>query len=279
MPSPRSLPNGRIIKERIGLFGLPKTGKTHQFFTIAKWHQEMGSDARFYGINTDTSWDVVASNDEFINLTNIEWEDAATLQEFIDAAKKYHKVMTDQDWLCTDLHDNAWDYAQDEYAQLKAKDKGIDMDDLGDLWVESGNTTKYPIEGWDWGTPNARYRILANNYILRGPGHRMIISGQQDVIKPSGNMEEKDDMRKLRQMFEHLGVRPAGQKGDAFRWHTVLHVSSRGEKMQSLATAGERFGNRRWMGKRMSNGKSVKPEPIEDFFLDYLVGVAGWSMD
>ena len=282
MISPKILPNGRIIKERIGVFGLPKVGKTHLFFMIAKWHQDMGSDAKFYGVNTDTSWDILSTNEDFINLTNIEWVDASNFQEFMSSVRDYGKVLRDPtpdfpgDWLCTDLQDDAWNYAQDEYAQKQATDEK-DVDDMADLWLDAtGN--KYPIEGWDWGSINARYRTLANNYLLRGKGHRFIISGQQDVVTPSGNMDEKDDMRKLREMFSHLGVRPAGQKGDAFRWHSVLHISSRGERQQNIVTAGERAGYRRHMGKRMSNGKSVKPEVLEDFFMDYLIGVAGWSM-
>lgn len=278
MPTPPKLPNGNPIKERLGLFGLPKIGKTHLFWTIAKWHQQLGSDARFYGINTDTSWEVLYFNEEFQGLENIEWTDAETFQDMLDAAKAYHKVLRPQDWLCTDLQDNAWDFVQDEYAKLRAAEKDIDMENLGDLWVDKGSTTKYPIEGWDWGTPNARYRILANNYILRGQGHRMIISGQTDLVQPSANMREDEQIRKAREMFAHLGVKPAGQKGDPFRWHTVLNVIGMGQKKQGLITGGERWGSRRWMGRQMSNGQ-YRPEPIEDFFLDYLIGVAGWSME
>lgn len=278
MPKPPTLPNGNPIKERIGLYGMPKIGKTHLFWTIAKWHQDLGSDAMFYGINTDTSWEVLYFNEQFQDLENIVWQDAADFQTMINAAKEYHKKLRDQDWLCVDLLDNAWDYVQDEYARIKAGEEDLDMENLGDLWVESGSTKKYPIEGWDWGTPNARYRILANNYILRGLGHRMVISGQANLVEPSANMKEDETIKKAREMFGHIGSKPAGQKGDPFRWHTVLHVTGLEPQKQGLITAGERWGKRRWFGKPMSNGRSMKPEAIDDFFLDYLVGVAGWEM-
>lgn len=278
MPTPPKLPNGNTIKERIGVFGLPKIGKTHLYFTIAKWHHDLGSDAKFYGINTDESWQVLYMNEEFCNLPNIIWDDEiSTFQQMLDATKRYHSVMRPQDWLCLDLLDDGWNYVQDEYAHMSAKEEGKDFDNLGDLWVE-GSTKEYPIKGWDWGTPNARYRILANNYILRGPGHRMVISGQTNVTEPSANMKEDETIRKTREAFAHLGVKPTGQKQDPFRWHTILHVTSRGPKQQSLTTAGERWGNRRWWGRTMSNGMA-KPEKMDDFFLDYLVGTAGWSMD
>lgn len=291
------LPNGQPIQERIGVYGLPKIGKTHLYFNIARWHQELGSDAKFYALNNDTSFPVLWMNEEFQGLENIEWQDVNYLQDYINWARHYHSIMRPQDWLCVDLLDGAWAAAQDEYARALAKEKGENFEDIGDLWMFGGLTTttaqggqktteaKYPIGGWDWGYPNGRYRVLANNYILRGPGHRFLISGQQELQKPTPAMEskEKDIDRKRRKMFEHLGgLAPAGQKEDAFRWHTVLHVdvAERDEEgkpsRQKFSTAGERYGYRRWLGQKMSNGQ-VRDEVLDDFFMDYLVKVGGWE--
>lgn len=281
-PNPPQLPNGNYIKERIHLFGPPKIGKTHQLFVIAKWHQTLGSDAMFYGLNTDTSWEVLKFNPEFQKLENIIWEDCNYFQDFIDHVRAFHKKLRPQDWLVLDLADHAWSASQDEYARAKAKQGGVQLEDMGDLWNVSDSVKdgKYPIEGWDWGMPNARYRTLANNYILRGAGHRLIIAGQAKLQEPTPRMQEKEDetTKKTREMFKHLGVHPAGQKDDPFRYHTIIHVDSNGEKKQKMATAGERWGNRRWLGRKLGNG-SVRDEPIEDFFMDYLVKIAGWSME
>lgn len=279
--SPPTLPNGNPIKEKLHLFGPAGIGKTHQIFQIAKWHHDLGSDAKFYGLNTDTSWEVLYCNPEFYGLPNIEWTDCNYFQDYVDAAKRYHKILRPQDFLSLDLADHAWAAAQDEYARAQAKKYGTNIEDMGDLWAVSDapGEGKYPIEGWDWGQPNARYRVLANNYILRGEGHRIVISGQAKVMEPTPKMREKEDetAKKTREMFKHLGVHPTGQKDDPFRYHTVIHVDSNGEKKQKMATAKERWGNRRWLGKRMSNG-FVRDEPIEDFFVDYLVNIAGWKM-
>lgn len=288
-PTPPKLRNGNPIKERLLLFGLPKIGKTHQIFTIAKWHQELGSDAIFYGLNTDTSWEVLHSNPDFYDLENLVYEDCNYMQDFYNHTRKFHKLLRPQDWLCLDLAQDMWSASQDEYARARAKGEGTTIEDMGDLWAVSdtrddkdSSTKKYPITGWQWGEPNARYRVIANNYLLRGPGHRMIITGQAKLTEPTAAMAAKEDetAKKTREMFAHLGVHPSGQKDDPFRYHTVIHIDSNGKHRQKMATAGERFGNRRWWGKATGpKSVTIRDEPFEDFFVDYLVKTAGWSME
>jgi hypothetical protein len=281
--SPPVLPNGRKIRERLLIFGPPGVGKTHQFFVIAKWHQDLGSDAKFHGICTDTAYEALITNTQFLELSNLEWYDVFDFQDYVDAARVVKQGMRQQDWLSVDLLNNAWNAAQDEYAAALVDPKGKQKyADLGDMWAtEKG--TDYPIKGWDWGMINARYRVFANNYLLTLPGHLFLVAAQQEVMAPTDRMKEKEDAttRKRREMFKHLGVQPLGQKDDPFRYHTILHIDSRDAggdvRTQQMATAKERFGNRRMWGVRMQNGR-VRDEPIEDFFMDYLVKTAGWTV-
>lgn len=286
MPSPRTLPNGNILKERIGVYGPPDGGKTHMFFTIAKWHHDMGSDARFYGINTDTSWDVLYCNPEFENLPNIEWTEVNYFQDYIDAAKKYRKQLQPNDWLSVDLMDMAWKAVQDEYARNLTKGKtGKKLEDIGDLWDQAGSTDDYPIKGWDWGMPNARYRTLANNYLLAGPGHRFLIYGEKKMMKESSSGKTKES-EEMDDVFGAVGYKPDGQKDDPWRYHTFLRVEGvhgkDGSRSHKVTTAKERHGYRRRLGKTITNGKgetvAVRGEGLDDFFMDYLVKVAGWQM-
>lgn len=276
MITPPKLPNGNWVKEKIGLFGLPGVGKTHQLFTVAKWHQEQGSDAVFYGLNSDTRWEVIHANPEFENLTNLVYEDVNTFQDWMDVAKRFHRQLRPQDWLCADLLDNSWTAVTDEAARALAAEKGLDIEDMGALW-SAGEPGKYPIKGWDWGMPNARYRSLANNYLVRGLGHRFLISGQAEILQPSANMKEDRVTREVREMFKHIGVKPTGQKEDPFRWNSMFHIEGDGEKAQKISTAKEAWGRRRWFGEKMSNGQ-VRGERFSDFFLDYLVDIAGWQI-
>ena len=270
------LKNGKPARERIGIYGPPGCGKTHQYFVIAKWHQDLGSDARFYAVSTDTSYEVLTMNEEFEELDNLEWTDVENFQEFLDAARRYKSMMRDQDWICSDLQSDAWAYVQDEYARVSTLEAGGQLEDMGDLWATAGSSEKYPIEGWEWGMPNARYRILANNILQRGKGHAMMIYGQKELMKDSGS-GKTGETAETREMFGHIGLKPTGQKEDPFRYNTFIHLSSRGERQQAWSTAKERWGYREHVGKKMSNG-GTKDEPFEDFFLDYLIKVAKWEM-
>lgn len=281
MIKPFTLPNGNPGKERIGVYGPPDSGKTHMLFTIAKWHQDLGSDAMFYGINTDTSWEVLHSNPEFANLTNLDYVEVLNFQEYIEAAKRFRRLLTPRDWFSVDLMPSAWSAAQDEYARALTKGKsGKKLEDIGDLWDQAGDTDEYPIKGWDWGMPNARYRTLANNYILAGPGHRFLMFGEKKLVKESASGKTKED-EEITATFGPVGYKPDGQKDDPFRYHTFLRVEGfhgkDGKRAHTVATAKERWGYRRRLGRTLQNN-SVRGEKMEDFFLDYLVGVAGWSM-
>lgn len=269
-------PNGRPIRERIMLFGPPKVGKTHQFLTIARHHKELGSDAKFYAISTDTSFEVLMMNPEFQELDNVIWEDAVHFQDYVELARKFTAQMEPHDWLTVDLMSDAWSAVQDEYARVQTKHAGGNIEDVGDLWATgSDGGEKYPIAGWEWGMPNARYRILANNILLRCPGHLLLVYGQKEMLGESGSGKTAEK-KNVKEMFGHLGVKPNGQKDDPFRYHTVIAVDSAGPNQQQMATAGERWGYRKRLGKAMSNGQ-VRLAPIEDFFDDYLVEIAGWT--
>ena len=280
-PSPPLLRTGQPIRERILGFGPAGIGKTHIYLTIAKWFQELGSDAMFYCISSDTAYEPMLSNPLFSELENVDYVDVVDFQQYVDAAKRYNKVSRPQDWMSVDLHSSSWSAAQNEYAQMLARSKGGSLDSVGDIWLETGESKDYPIKGWEWGPINARYSYFAQNLLLPYPGHLFLISEQRDLLDPTEKMKEKEDevAKKRREMFKHLGVVPAGQKGDPFRYHTILHIDGKAgvDRGQVMSTAKERFGNREMWGQRLKNGV-VRDVPLDDFFLDYLVKTAGWTM-
>lgn len=277
LPHPRLNKMGRAMREMILVYGLPKIGKTHLYFTIALWHQQLGSPAKFYGINTDESYGLLMDNPEFEDLENIVWVGVTNFQAMLDAAKQFNKVIKSGDWLSIDLMDSGWAWAQDEYAHAQAG-KGEAIDDIGDLFKTEGPKDGYPIGGWEWGMPNARYRRLANNQLVASKAHLFLVSGEKDLPKESQS-GDTDEMRKKRKMFGHVGAVPEGQKGDPYRYHTILNVQGLGPKKQGLITAGERSGRREWLGQSVGKKTTVlRPQPIDDFFVDYLVGVGGWAM-
>lgn len=266
---------GKPIRERICAYGPPGVGKTHLYLTIALWHQKLGSDAMFYALSSDLAYEALTMNPEFADLENLHYTDVCDFEDYVKAARGYTEKMRPQDWLSVDLMDGAWSAVQDEFARVQTKASGGNLEDMGDLWATRGKTDEYPISGWEWQMPNARYRILANNILLRCPGHLYLAFGQAE-LKPDSASGKSGEDTKVKEMFGHIGSKPKGQKDDPFRYHTILHVDSNGHHKQKMATAKDRFGARRELGKRMSAGQ-LRDEPIDDFFMDYLVGVAGWE--
>jgi hypothetical protein len=285
MPTPPLLPNGKPFRERGLLYGPPKQGKSHLTLSIARAHQDLGSDAKFYGISTDLSYEAIMMGPKFCDLTNVDWTNCESLHEMVDAARKYREAVQPQDFVFVDLNDDAWAFAQDEYASTLTEARtGKKLVDMGDLWKTRGPASnKYPIEGWDWGMPNARYRIFANNLILRMPCHVIVVAREQDMLGESKSGSSDEDP-KVKAMFKHVGMKPRGQKEDPFRFHSVLRVQSGKHSDETgipttnlITTAGERVGGRRWLGRKMRNGMTVGEE-VEDFFFDYLVKVGGWQV-
>lgn len=279
-PAPPTNKRGDPMRESIMIFGDADQGKTHLLFTIAKWHQTLGSDAQFYCANTDNSYETLLDNPEFEDLENIQWQQVSEFQESVDLVKGYNrKARARHDWIVLDLAGTMWDQAQDEYAAQQSKRLGVDIDNLGDLWkVENPGGEKHPVEGWEWGPINVRYRRLANNALVVSPAHLFLVYGHKDLPKESSS-GDNEDMAQKRGTFKHVGKLPVCQKEDPRRWNTILHVERIAEKQQGIITAKEKSARRRRMGKQMGRATIMRHEPINDFMMDYLVGVAGWRIN
>lgn len=259
-PTCPTLPSGRPIHERLLLFGDSDGGKTRALLSIAKWHQKRGSDAVFYVINNDYSFDrMMIPSGDFGDLENVVVENVVTMQEYIDAAKSFQSKMRSHDWFTVDRLDAAWEAAQDEYAERKWGQ------DLGSYWATQGPVDSgddYPIAGWDWGSINKRYRSLANNYVMRMPGHVMCMSGQSPLREASKRGKGGED-KYVGDLFSKIGYKPAGQKEDSKRFHSVIYMG-KGLKGWRMQRANDR--ERDWEVK-----------DVGDFMKSYLISVAGWK--
>jgi len=273
LPSPPTTRQGRSIRERILLYGDSDSGKTYNFLTVAKWHQRRGSPATFYGIVTPgNEWDrFFMPGGEFEDLENVVYFDVEDIQDYFDAYDKKIKPRAKaDDWLCLDVIDDGWKAAQDEYAKREWKGQ-----DLGTRWAVEGGD--FPVEGWEWGTINARYRAWVQNRVLRFPGHVMALAWDKDLM-PDSRTGKSGEMQEIKETFGLLGHKPAGQKEDYKRFATLLHLgrNSRGEWVARTA----RDRQRERMGKIIEKGKAVtyQPQKMNDFMLDYLRRIAGWSL-
>lgn len=280
---------GDPLGEQLIFYGNPGEGKTRLAFTIAKWHQDLGSDAVFYVINTDRSWKVLRTDPEFSVLKNVRIREVFSLQDMYDTVREFGALLRDQDWLIIDLYSAAWSGAQDEYAQLKVAEGGVQFEDLGDLLHSGTDPDEYPITGWEWGYSNGRMNRFAEKNVVKGKGHRILVCGQAPLPKPTPKMEEKEDRftKQTREMFSHVRgpggvvIKPDWQKRDPFRWHSIFHVEAiwEGEDIaaQKILTAKERWPNRKRLGRDVGMGHWTGAR-VDDFYIDYLVTIAGWKM-
>lgn len=276
MLEPKAKHDGTFVRERILGFGPPESGKTSAFLSMAKWYADTGTKGHFYVVNTDLSYEALLFDPDYEDLDNITVYhcDPSNMQEIIDAGDEIKKKGTFSDWMSVDLTADCWRAAQDEYANLSTKGK---IANVGTLWRTTGNPDAYPITGWEWGMPNARYRYLMNNCVRSFPGHVYCVAGQKELLQTSGSGKTSEN-ELVRTTFSHIGLKPDTKADEeVYRFHTILLFGGNRTRGFKLTTAKERFKGRRLMGKEMNNGMR-KGEAMEDFVLDYLVGVAGWTM-
>jgi len=264
-------------RERLLAYGPPESAKTSAFIKIAKWYQDTGTPGKFYVISSDLAYEALLLDPEYSGLDNllVYNVDPSNMQEFIDAGVEIKKQGTLQDWFSVDLIGDAWKAASDEYANISTRGK---ISDVGTLWKASGSPAVYPITGWEWGMPNARYRYLLNNCVRSFKGHVYCVSGQKELLSTSGSGKTSESDL-IKTTFSHIGMKPDTKADDeAYRFHTILYFSGSRARGFKLSTAKERFKYRRLVGKSTSSGNQWLAEGYEDFFMDYLVKVAGWKI-
>jgi hypothetical protein len=268
--------DGSSVRERFLAYGPPGSAKTTGLLRIAKWYQDTETPGTFYVISTDLAYEAMLMDPEYESLENLVVYDVdpSNMQEFEDAGKEIKQKGRLTDWFSVDLVGDAWKASQDEYANISTKGK---IGDVGSLWRSSGSITDYPISGWEWGMPNARYRYLLNNCVRSFRGHVYCVSGQKELLQTSGSGKTKEN-ELVKQTFNHIGMKPDTKADEeAYRFHTIMHFSGGRYGKFKLATAKEKFKYRRLMGKEMSNG-SWSGEEYEDLFMDYFVKVAQWKL-
>jgi hypothetical protein len=272
-PTKRS---GESVRERFLAYGPAGSAKTTGLLKIAKWYQDTDTPGHFYIINTDLAYEAMLMDPEYEGLENITVFDIdpSNMQEFIDAGKEIKKKGTLIDWFSVDLMGDAWKASQDEYANISTKGK---IGDVGTLWRTSGSISDYPISGWEWGMPNARYRFLLNNCVRSFRGHVYCVSGQKELLQTSGSGKTREN-EEVKKVFNHVGYKPDTKADEeAYRFHTIIHFSGGRFGKFKVLTAKERFKYRRLMGEEMSNGRWVG-EDYDDLFMDYFVKVGLWKL-
>lgn len=247
-------PGNERAFERILLYGAESTGKTYAWLKVAKWAQKTKSESRFYVIDTDNAVGRMMADDEFANLTNVDWHVPTDWIELLDYTAAYVDKVGPGDWLVVDMASWAWEAVQQFYTKMRF---GSDLGSFKLQAAVSGGSPNNPFDGdTDWSTINSLYREWSGK-LVRLQGHLLLTSS----ARPVSSRDNAD----LKDRYQKYGSRPEGQKHLGHLAHTVVQVTCQGDTYRMTAV------------KDRSREKMEGVE-VSDFCRQYLMGVAGWRL-
>lgn len=272
-------------RERILLMGPHGSGKTRMWLTIAKKSEMLKSPGTFYvhdtdmavrrmlsgegfesllprtqwmrfeagGMTTKGTWVVdgdVIENPRMVVYEPYEWE------EYMTSMEDCNRQITNDDWLVVDLANPAWDAVHDYYVDLVFKKSTTEF------YMAARDKRGGALDGdKDWSNINRMYREWAK-HLLRLRGHLLICTGVKNVQTEGGRVDPKD----VRVTFGPHGVKPEGQKHLPHTVHTILLAKEFKPGDWQVTTVKDRERDK------------LTGETMNDFVMQYLVPVAGWSM-
>jgi hypothetical protein len=252
--------------ERIFVYGAPDTGKTTGWMQIAETLRKGGAtsdDIRFWVLDTD--YTVSRSLEEYPELARsrmVQYEVAPDWGTAAGALKDFGVLVQGRpnDWIVVDMINPLWDMAQENYIERVF---GKDADEFfaqHRLAQKRGGA----LDGFkDWSVINRFYNTRVAEVLKRAPCHVYAVA--------SGKAVSSDlDSKLIREQYQAVGTKPAGQKDTTHLYHTVLLARKRAggtvdSPIWTLTTIKDRAGRKRLAQVESSN-----------FAMSYLVRVAGW---
>lgn len=250
-----------VARERILLYGEPSTGKSNAVVSIAKLNKITHTDSTIYIIDNDRSYDMTTEQlDLPIVVYNVyEW------MEYIDTLKTILPKLRSNDWLVCDLISECWPSVQEFYTNQ------VFGQDIGSYFLQVKQDLNKDTEfgGWtDWKYINKLYFDFVRPFVYKSPCHILGCATADPIQRPkggSGKAAAGDDKETV-SVFGQVGFKPDGQKRLKHQFNTTifLHKSLRGEYLMTSVKDRERV-------LQIST-------PLNNFAIDYLKGVAQWTI-
>jgi hypothetical protein len=240
-------------KERILVFGAPKSGKTRTWASIV----ESNSPTKVYAQDTDyrapQSLEHIPGWEDFVVLTQpSSWE------ELVEATDKALFAMEENDWLVFDMIGQAWSYVITYYIEqvMGKKPSQFFLD------FKMGGGKGNPMAGAygeNWNIINSIYRDWIGK-VLRCKGHVLAVCQSKKI-----DLEQDDTTTK--KLFGPYGVKPDGQKDLGYQFDSVLLTGfGRSSSDYTITSVGD------------TNRVKVVEKPLHNFTIDYLVQQGGWKL-
>jgi hypothetical protein len=234
---------------------MPGCGKSYSWLQIAAAYPK----SKFYCIDTDSSIERLLTT-EFPQLRDVnvfEAQDWLTCTKALDLIKS---KITPNGWLIVDSIDNCWSMVQNYFiSELFRKDAGDYFLQMRKE-MKAGSTSLSVLKGWtDWVTINRMYEDFINVICYQLPVNIFLTAKSEKVAA--------EDDSSVQDMFSQFGQKPAGEKKNIYRVHSVLLLSHnrQGFSLSSIKDRGR---------ARLEN---VPLTENMSFAVRYLQVVAGWE--
>jgi hypothetical protein len=254
-------------RERALVYGRSNSGKSSTWQDIAAWRKKSSAQFEIHVGDTDHSADVIEdAYDDFCHVADLR---GGYYEDWIKWAKETAVKVKRDDWVVVDMVDKAWMAAQDYYWSKMGFDLLADVYLANTLDIDNKSKDAFHMagdHGVNWGNINFYYKEFFST-VMNMPCHVLCTSHAKEVTDR--------DKAEVRAQFK-VGWRPTGPGSEqnelANYFHTVLFCAETGPNKWVMTTVREKkpLGTE---GRRM-----LKGEKMEGFVMNYLVGVAGWSL-
>lgn len=261
MPVIKVITSPHRFPERFTFFGDGGAGKSNAVCNMARYMP----DRKFYVVETDIS----PAYDRLLALEypdveangNMTIQQAGDWDEFTAIMDEYDAYRSPTDWLVVDNGTFTWPWCQEQHIEatygmdidtMQAKLKAQFKDDAKGYFAALADMMQWPII-------NKKYTKGYYRHFMKWPGPAV----QVQLAKTTKGEKDGDILAE----FQHHGAMPQGQKDGPAAMHTNILFQSMPGKKWRISTTKDR------------GRPKLEKEVIDEFAMDYLVTVAGWTVE
>jgi len=210
------------IRDRVLIYGEPGVGKTWNVLALLRDHPEselwvIDPDAGMKRVIQEFSDDVRKRTHYFLARS---WKDVRKIFRHI------RKRIKSKDFLLLEHLGQLWDMAQSYYIkQVFTKATGDFYIELRRRLIQSKKDEQARLDGWkDWSIIKKLHNTDFMDVVTRGINCNIVATSS------AGELYEFEKDKDLRNLYSSVGLKPEGEKHNAYRFDVVLCLGRTGNK-------------------------------------------------